>query len=90
MYAGTKYSYMLSVLDVFSRYTWLRPLPDKKSSTVKTRFCKILKLYGYPCVMQHDCGSEFRKTFHKWLKNNFFIVTTSRPYQPQSREKLNG
>ena len=79
---------MLSVLDVFSRYTWLRPLPDKKSSTVKTRFCKILKLYGYPRVVQHDCGSEFRKSFQKWLKNKFVIVITSRPYHPQSQGKV--
>ena len=88
MYAGARYSYVLSVLDVFSRYTWLRPLPDKKSSTVKTRFCKILKLYGYPRVVQHDCGSEFRKSFQKWLKNKFVIVITSRPYHPQSQGKV--
>ena len=36
MYAGTRYLYVLSVLDVFSRYTWLRPLPDKKSYYKRT------------------------------------------------------
>ena len=31
---GTPYNYVLSVLDVFSRYLWLRPLSGKNSTEV--------------------------------------------------------
>ena len=31
---GTQYNYVLSVLDVFSRYLWLRPLSGKNSAEV--------------------------------------------------------
>lgn len=88
LYADTAYSYVLCVLDVFSRYTWLRPLPNKKSSTVMVRLKDILELYGYPRLVQHDCGTEFRKHVKRWLKNKHVTVRTSRPYHPQSQGKI--
>ena len=34
--------YLLCVIDVFTKYAWVKPLKDKKSKTVLNAFMKIL------------------------------------------------
>ena len=80
--------YVLCVLDVFIRYVWLQPLKDKKSGTVLVRFREILEEYGYPLVVQHDCGTDFRSCIVEWLKIKHVFVKTSRSYHPQSQGKV--
>ena len=43
--------YVLSVLDVFSRHVWLRPLKNKGANTVSMVLKKII-----PRIIQHDRG----------------------------------
>ena len=88
LYECRSYGYVLCVLDVFSRYVWLRPLQNKKAGTVLVRFREILEEFGYPLVVQHDCGTEFRSCVAEWLKRKHVIVKTSRPYHPQSQGKV--
>ena len=40
---GTQYNYVLSVLDVFSRYLWLRPLSGKNSAEVLKNLKEIFR-----------------------------------------------
>ena len=40
---GTQYNYVLSVLDVFSRYLWLRPLSGKNSAEVLKHLKEIFR-----------------------------------------------
>ena len=82
------YKYVLSVLDVFSRHVWLRPLKNKSAKTVSTVLKKILEEYGVPKIIQHDRGKEFEGAFNRLLKKNQIRCIKSRPYHPQSQGKI--
>ncbi|CAC5391452.1 unnamed protein product [Mytilus coruscus] len=62
------FKYVLSVLDVFSRYVWLRPLQNKNSATVKRELKSLFEEFGEPKVIQHDCGKEFEGEVRIFLK----------------------
>lgn len=66
---GSKY--IMSILDRFSRYLVLVPLPDKKAETVARAFGEnwILR-FGAPAQLITDRGTEFEKVLPKlceWL-----------------------
>ncbi|CAG2245164.1 unnamed protein product [Mytilus edulis] len=53
------FSYILVVIDTFSKYLWLRKLKDKKGSSVAKAFEDILKTRS-PKRIRTDKGQEFR------------------------------
>ena len=54
------YRFILTVIDVLSRYAWAEPLKDKKSETVILAFKKIFRMSGAkPDKLWVDQGSEF-------------------------------
>jgi transposase InsO family protein len=59
------YSYLLTVIDVFSKYAWVRPLKTKKPVEVIAAFKDIFAEGRRPTALQTDRGTEF--------KNRFFI-----------------
>ena len=64
---GMCYKYVLSVLDVFSRYLTLRALESKEPDEVCNRLTKIFMMIGMPKMVQSDQGNEFKgtsKVFH--------------------------
>ena len=66
------YKYILTVIDVFSKFAWVLPLKDKKSISITNAFKSIVKNSNRkPQFLWVDKGSEFyNKTFKEWLKNN--------------------
>ncbi|KAK3108623.1 hypothetical protein FSP39_011981 [Pinctada imbricata] len=52
-------NYLLIVVDIFSRYLWVRPLMDKKAKTVLEAFKYILSGPRSPKTIRTDKGSEF-------------------------------
>lgn len=54
------YSYVLVVIDVFSKYVWLRKLKDKKGDSVANAFIDIFKEGRKPNSIRMDKGQEFR------------------------------
>ena len=52
--------YILVVIDVFSKYLWLRPLKDKKGSSVVEAFESIFQEGRTPERIRTDKGQEFR------------------------------
>ena len=50
------YNYILTVIDIFSKYAWLRPLKTKTSSEVKAAFESIKRK---PNLLRTDKGKEF-------------------------------
>jgi hypothetical protein len=54
------FSYVLAVLDVFSRFLFPRPLVSKEASEVALHLDMIFKVFGYPARVQTDQGSEFK------------------------------
>ena len=56
---GHVYKYVLSVMDIFSRYLWLRPLEKKSSQDVSQALQRIYSEHGPPDRLQSDRGTEF-------------------------------
>jgi len=54
------YSFVLVVIDVFSKYLWLRPLKDKRGRSVAEALSVILRGERRPTRMRTDKGQEFR------------------------------
>ena len=52
------FKFILSIIDVFSKYGWLVPLKDKKGATVRDAFRKIFK-ERVPEKLWTDKGKEF-------------------------------
>ena len=51
--------YLLMVIDVFSKFGWIRPLKDKRGQTVADAFKDIFKTKRKPKMLWTDKGSEF-------------------------------
>ena len=64
--------YLLTVIDVFSKYGWIKPLKDKKTESVSTAFDEIFKKSKpKPTMLWTDKGSEFiSKHFKEFLKKS--------------------
>ena len=64
--------YLLTVIDVFSKYGWIVPLKDKKTESVSSAFDTIFKKSKRkPDKLWNDKGSEFiSKHFKDFLKKN--------------------
>ena len=62
--------YLLTVIDVFSKYGWIKPLKDKKTENVSKAFNEIFKKSKRkPSMLWTDKGSEFiSKHFKEFLK----------------------
>jgi hypothetical protein len=66
------YRYILTVIDVFSRYAWAVPIKTKDGDTVLNAFKKITtESKRMPKRLWVDQGKEFvNKKMEKWLKEN--------------------
>ena len=53
------YNFLLTVIDIFSRYAWARPLKTKSGKEVATAFKDIFAEGRIPCRIQTDQGREF-------------------------------
>ena len=61
--------YLLMVIDVFSKYGWIKPLKDEETETVSKAFDEIFKGKRKPRMLSTDKGSEF---ISKHFKERFF------------------
>ena len=63
--------YLLCAIDLFSKYTWVIPLKDQKSTSIVNVFKKIISQERKPNKIWVDLGSEFyNKSFPDFLKMN--------------------
>jgi hypothetical protein len=53
------YSYILTAIDVFSRYAWGMPIKSKHSENIVNAFQDIFKMGRKPSQIQTDQGTEF-------------------------------
>ena len=60
--------YLLCVIDLFSRYSWVIPLNNKIGESVVEGFKKILSLSRKPNKIWVDHGSEFYNNKFKKFK----------------------
>jgi transposase InsO family protein len=54
------YNFILVVIDIFSKYVWLRPLKDGKGESVSRALENVLVEGRSPNRMRTDKGQEFR------------------------------
>ena len=64
--------YLLSVIDLFSKYAFVIPLKDKKGISIVNGFNKIIKQSNSkPNKIWVDQGGKFyNNVFEKWLSDN--------------------
>ena len=76
--------YLLTIIDVFSKYGWIVPLKDKKTESVSLAFDRIFeKSKRKPEKLWTDKGSEFiSKHFKEFLKKNKITL-----YHTENEEK---
>ena len=77
--------YLLMVIDVFSKYGWIKPLKDKKTESVSKAFDEIFKSKRKPNMLWTDKGSAFiSKHFKDFLSKKGINL-----YHSENEEKLN-
>ena len=65
------FKYLLCVIDLFSKYTWVVPIKDKKGTSIVNSFKKIISEKRKPNKIWFDQGSEFyNQSFKDFLKIN--------------------
>lgn len=84
---STPYIYIMSVIDIFSRFVFLRPLKSKESAEVAENLLNIYNEHGTPQILQSDQGTAFKgvvKTLCEVLKVR---IIKSSAYSPQTQGK---
>ena len=74
------YKFLLTCIDVFSKFTWVVPLKNKTGESLVNGFQSILDLGGTPEKLQTDKGTGFlNRNFQSLLKENstHFFTTNS-------------
>ena len=74
------YKYLLSCIDIFSKYAWVVPLKTKQGQELVKAFQMILSSGRKPNKLQTDQGTEFlNRVLQKFLRDNnidFFTVNS--------------
>lgn len=67
--------FLLVIVDVFSRFLWVRPLKDRKAKSVIDAFKDVLTGPRRPRTIRTDKGSEFYNRFlQQYLKDQEIII----------------
>ena len=85
---GKTYRYILSLMDVFSRFHWLAPLERKFPRNVRAELERIYSEHGFPDRLQSDNGGEFKKDVIKFCQAKKITMIKSRPYNPKAQGKV--
>ena len=85
-----KYRYILTVIDVFSKFAWAIPLKDKKGVTIEESF-KVIFKDRIPESVWCDQGSEFYNSNVKALfkKHNIELYSTFGDHKSAVIERFN-
>jgi hypothetical protein len=93
-YWNNGFSWIMTIIDMFSKYTWAIPLKNKSADTVVEAMRLFLQNNITPHIIQSDNGSEWISNHFKNLMNEYDIKQIfSQPYKPQSQgsiERFNG
>ena len=72
------YTFVLTVIDVLSKYGFAEPVKKKTAAMVAKAFHTILKRSGRkPWYLFVDKGKEFKGEFQKYVRNNDIVLQTS-------------
>lgn len=89
--ANRGYLYILTVVDVFSRYIWLAGLKAKEAEGVRDAIKQIIeKLGDKPRLLMSDNGGEFVGLLADYCKEQGIKQIHSRSYSPESNGLVEG
>lgn len=86
------FTFLLTCIDVLSKYAWVVPLKDKTGRSLVTAFMEIFKHGRQPLALQSDKGSEFtNRVFQKFLhdRNIAFFTTENEDIKACIVERFN-
>ena len=79
-----KHQYLLVLVDVCTRFVFLRPIPNKEAITVAKTLFDIFSLVGFPQILQSDNGKEFaNKLMHELTTTFHMDHRLATPYHPR-------
>ncbi len=73
------HTFILTCIDVLSRYAWAVPVKNKQPATILAAFKEILKDGRKPWNIMVDSGTEFKSVFKEYMKDkgiNLFTATS--------------
>jgi transposase InsO family protein len=87
-------TFLLTVIDCFSKFAWVVSLRNKQAATVAAAMKQVLEVAGAkPTTIQTDNGGEFEDAFEKLLIEQGIQHAHSCAYNPQATgqiERFNG
>jgi len=85
------YRFILTVIDIFSRYAWARPLKTKSGKEVTAAFEDIFKEGRIPRRIQTDQGKEFenRDVLALFAKHDIELFSVKSAYKAAIVERFN-
>ena len=84
---GDTYKYIMSVIDIFSRFLFLRPLQSKEANEVAEHLLDIYIEHGPPDILQSDQGPEFKGVVKTICESLNVRIIRSAAYSPQTQGK---
>ena len=83
--------FILTVIDIFSRYAWARPLKNKSGEEVAKAFRSIFREGRIPKRIQTDEGKEFenRKVKSLFAEHNIELFSVKSAYKAAIVERFN-
>lgn len=83
--------FILTVIDIFSRYAWARPLKSKRGSDVAAAFKDIFKEGRIPKRIQTDQGKEFenREVRNLFREHDIELFSVKSAYKAALVERFN-
>ena len=84
-------TFLLSVIDVFSRYAMLVPIKNKRGDTVRDALVRVFDHMGSPLKLQTDKGKEFYNHHVRQLLNERTVhhFSTEQDVKAQIVERFN-
>lgn len=73
MHQNSHFTFLLTVIDVLSKYAWVIPLKHKTDQEIYNGFIKIFSEGRIPVILQTDNGTEFKNKKMKSLTDAFGI-----------------
>ena len=86
------YVYLLTCIDVLSKYAWVVPLKDKTGASLVTAFQEIFSEGRVPLKLQTDKGTEFKNRLVQKLLREFkvdFFTTENEEIKASVVERFN-
>ena len=67
-------TFLLTIIDCFSKFAWVKPLTNKRAATVAKALEQVFEEAGTPAVLQSDNGGEFLGEFDELLNSQGCVM----------------